>query len=270
MATATEATLLVSQSVKSLNLFDFLLPIGDDEAKADTSPEKLKIPPSSAGAQSRKRRNKKGGNRRIASEESKEATSSGSEHDNASTRLRMPLVWIDLEMTGLDPSRDRILEIACIITDGRLERLAEGPHLVINQSEELIAGMGEWCTEHHFASGLVEAVRGSRVTEGEAEQQVLEFVRQHCSSDAPPPNLAGNSVHMDYVFLKKYMPELAAYLSHILVDVSSVRSLCIRWFPKENRCAPAKKHHHRALEDIKESIGELAYLRKAIFRNEGQ
>ncbi|GLJ04749.1 hypothetical protein SUGI_0002550 [Cryptomeria japonica] len=180
------------------------------------------------------------------------------------TSLSMPLVWIDLEMTGLRIEEDRILEIACIITDGRLVKRVEGPDLIINQSDQCLARMGEWCQNQHSASGLVDAVRKSRVTEQEAEQQVLEFVKQHISTTPPP--LAGNSVYVDFMFLKKYMPNLAAFFSHILVDVSSIKALCFRWYPKDAKNAPVKKKTHRALDDIKESIAELEYLQKTIFK----
>lgn len=180
--------------------------------------------------------------------------------------LKWPLVWIDLEMTGLDVERDRILEIACIITDGKLQETLEGPDLIINQSEELLASMGEWCQSHHSANGLIEAVRKSKVTEKEAETKVMEFVRLHTGSETKQPLLAGNSVYVDFLFLQRYMPNLAALFPHVVVDVSSVKALCLRWFPKDAERAPAKKKTHRALEDIKESIAELKYMQKSIFK----
>lgn len=180
--------------------------------------------------------------------------------------LKWPLVWIDLEMTGLDLERDRILEIACIITDGKLQKLLEGPDLIINQSEELLASMGEWCQTHHTANGLVEGVRKSKVTEKDAEQEVLDFVRLHMGNGTKQPLLAGNSVYVDLMFLRKYMPNLAALFPHVVVDVSSIKALCLRWFPKDAERAPTKKKTHRALEDIKESIAELRYMQKTIFK----
>ena len=181
-------------------------------------------------------------------------------------RMRMPLVWIDLEMSGLEIETDRILEIACIITDGKLERTVEGPDIVISQPEEVLEGMGEWCREHHGASGLTEGVHASSVTEAQAEQEVLEFVRKHTRGNSGQPLLAGNSVYVDLKFMKKYMPTLAAEFSHVLVDVSSIRALCVRWYPREAEKQPPKKQQHRSLEDIKESIAELKYLRKTIFK----
>lgn len=181
-------------------------------------------------------------------------------------RLRMPLVWIDLEMSGLEIETDRILEIACVITDGKLEKMVEGPDIVISQPEEVLAGMGEWCTEHHAASGLTESVRASTVTEEQAEQEVLEFVKKYTRGSNGQPLLAGNSVYVDLKFLKKYMPTLAAEFSHVLVDVSSIRALCVRWYPCEAEQQPPKTQRHRSLEDIKESIQELKYLRRSIFK----
>lgn len=195
--------------------------------------------------------------------EGKESTKQ-SEEQSPCTSLKRPLVWIDLEMTGLKVEDDRILEIACIITDGQLDKTVEGPYLIINQSEECLARMNEWCQDHHSASGLVEEVRKSKVTEQEAEQQVMEFVKKYTSNAVP--SLAGNSVYVDYMFLKKYMPNLADLFSHILVDVSSIRALCCRWYPKDAENVPPKKQLHRAMDDIKESIAELKYLRKTIFK----
>ncbi|KAG6487357.1 oligoribonuclease-like [Zingiber officinale] len=177
---------------------------------------------------------------------------------------RMPLVWIDLEMTGLHIDVDRILEIACVITDGKLTKSVDGPDLVIKQPKECLDKMGEWCRDHHAASGLTERVLKSTVTETDAENQVIDFVKKHVGSQTP--QLAGNSIYMDFLFLKKYMPSLAAMFSHVLVDVSSIMALCIRWFPKEKKNAPEKTQRHRAMDDIKESINELKYYKQAIFK----
>ncbi|OIT40770.1 oligoribonuclease [Nicotiana attenuata] len=125
---------------------------------------------------------------------------------------------------------DRILEIACVVTDGNLTKSIEGPDLVINQPKECLDKMGEWCQEHHAASGLTERVLKSTVTEEEAEKQVIEFVKRNIGTYTPL--LAGNSVYVDFQFLKKYMPNLASLFSHVLVDVSSVKALCVRWFPR--------------------------------------
>ncbi|KAL2488415.1 Oligoribonuclease [Forsythia ovata] len=177
---------------------------------------------------------------------------------------KLPLVWIDLEMTGLNVEVDRILEIACIITDGNLTKLIEGPDLVIHQSKECLDKMGEWCQKHHGESGLTEKVLHSTISEQEAEKQVIEFVKRHVGTYTPL--LAGNSVYVDLQFLKKYMPDLAGLFPHILVDVSSVKALCLRWYPRDNRKAPQKENKHRAMDDIKESIAELKYYKEHIFK----
>ncbi|XP_077220039.1 oligoribonuclease-like isoform X2 [Tasmannia lanceolata] len=147
-----------------------------------------------------------------------------------SEEYKYPLVWIDLEMTGLEIEEDRILEIACIITDGNLTKLVEGPHLVIHQTKECLDNMGEWCRNHHAASGLTKRVLQSTTNEKDAEKQVIEFVKKHIGTHTP--QLAGNSIYVDFLFLKKYMPDLAGLFPHILVDVSSVKALCIRWYPR--------------------------------------
>lgn len=177
---------------------------------------------------------------------------------------RMPLVWIDLEMTGLNVEVDRILEIACIITDGNLTKSIEGPDLVIHQSKECLDRMGEWCQDHHAASGLTERVLHSTLTEREAEMQVMEFVKKNVGTYTP--HLAGNSVYVDLIFLKKYMPDLASLFSHVLVDVSSIKALCFRWYPKDQKKAPSKENKHRAMDDIRESILELKYYKQNIFK----
>ncbi|XVE79740.1 hypothetical protein DITRI_Ditri14bG0081100 [Diplodiscus trichospermus] len=152
-----------------------------------------------------------------------------------SENYKLPLVWIDLEMTGLDIEVDRILEIACIITDGSLTKSVEGPDLVIHQSKECLDRMGEWCQSHHAASGLTKKVLQSTISEREAEKQ-------------------------------KYMPDLASLFSHVVVDVSSVRALCIRWYPRDQKRAPPKEQKHRAMDDIRESISELKYFKDTIFK----
>lgn len=185
--------------------------------------------------------------------------------------LQQPLVWIDLEMTGLEVENCRILEIACIITDGKLDKMIQGPDLIINQPEECLQNMDQWCQEHHTASGLVEEVRKSKITEKEAENEVLKLVLKHCPQDIHCPgrvyaHLAGNSVYTDFFFLKKYMPRLAQVFPHVIVDVSSIKQLCLRWLPPVNKRAPPKKKSHRAFEDIRESITELKYFQKSFFR----
>ncbi|KAF7126671.1 hypothetical protein RHSIM_Rhsim11G0123600 [Rhododendron simsii] len=171
---------------------------------------------------------------------------------------KLPLVWIDLEMTGLNVEFDRILEIACIVTDGSLTKSVE----VAISSCRFFYPL---CIVHiDDGEGLTKKVLHSKISEQEAEKQVTKFVRTCVGTHTPV--LAGNSVYMDFLFLKKYMPNLAGLFSHVLVDVSSVRSLCIRWYPRENKKAPVKEKKHRALDDIRESIAELKYYKEHIFK----
>lgn len=173
------------------------------------------------------------------------------------------LVWIDLEMSGLDPNRERILEIATIVTDGQLTVLGEGPELVVHQPDALLAQMDDWNTRHHGDSGLTERVRASTVTEDEAASRTLAFLREHVPEGAAP--LAGSSVHQDRLFLARYMPALERFLHYRNVDVSTVKELVRRWSPKAFEARPRKKSSHRALDDIRESIDELRYYRSAVF-----
>jgi oligoribonuclease len=174
------------------------------------------------------------------------------------------LVWIDLEMTGLDPVNHSILEIATVVTDGSLELIAEGPDLVIHQPEEVLLAMNEWSRDHHAASGLTAKVRESAVSQEEAERQTLEFLAQHCVPGLAP--LAGNSVHMDRFFLKFHMPKLEAFVHYRNVDVTTVKELARRWNPKLLESAPRKKDCHRARDDIFESVAELRHYRDGFFQ----
>ncbi|AKF07608.1 oligoribonuclease [Sandaracinus amylolyticus] len=173
------------------------------------------------------------------------------------------LVWMDLEMSGLAIERERILEIAVIVTDGQLEILAEGPEIVVHQPDSLLDAMDDWNKQHHGASGLVDRVRASTISEAEAERQVLEFVAAHVPARAAP--LAGNSVHQDRLFLAKYMPQVEKYLHYRNVDVSTLKELVRRWHPQAYAGRPTKRGSHRALGDIRESIDELRYYRRAVF-----
>jgi oligoribonuclease len=164
--------------------------------------------------------------------------------------LTQPLVWIDCEMTGLEVDTCHLIEIAVVVTDGQLSRTAHGPDIVIHQSEEVLAGMNEWCVEQHGKSGLTERVRASTTSLAEAESAVLAFVALH--ADAGSATLAGNSVHCDLAFLKRHMPRLAAHLHYRIVDVSSVRELAKRWFPSASKRAPRKACLHTARSDILE------------------
>lgn len=175
---------------------------------------------------------------------------------------RFNMVWIDMEMTGLDPVKDRIIEIASIVTDGQLNILAEGPNLVIHQPERLIRGMDQWNQEHHSKSGLIADVRNSTVTVKAAEKMTLEFLKEYCKPKKAP--LCGNSVHHDRRFLARDMPAIDDYLHYRHVDVSTIKALVVRWYPKDKE--PPKGKSHRALSDIRESIEELRFYRERYFK----
>jgi oligoribonuclease len=166
---------------------------------------------------------------------------------------------MDLEMTGLDPDRDRILEIAVIVSDGSLARLIEGPELAVHQPDSVLDAMDEWNTRHHGESGLVQRVAASGLDEVAVEEQVLAFLREHVPEGEAP--LAGNSVHQDRAFLRRWMPRLHAWLHYRNVDVSTVKELARRWAPQVLADAPPKAGNHRALDDIRESIRELSHYR---------
>ena len=174
------------------------------------------------------------------------------------------LVWIDMEMTGLDPEKERIIEIATILTDGNLVEIATGPDLVIHADDAVLAAMDEWNRTHHGASGLTERVKASTITDGDAEAQTLAFVNQHCTGKDRPV-LAGNSIHQDRRFIRRYMPKLDARLHYRMVDVSTIKELSRRWFPQITAKQPPKKDTHRALDDIRESIEELRFYRANVF-----
>ena len=169
------------------------------------------------------------------------------------------LIWIDLEMTGLDPEKQRIIEIATIVTDGELKTLAVGPVIAIKQSDELLDAMDEWCTKTHTANGLIERVKASTVTEREAELQTLEFLKEWVDPGQSP--ICGNSIGQDRRFLVKYMPELEAFFHYRNLDVSVLKELAMRWNPKVLK-GFEKKATHLALDDIRESIAELKHFRK--------
>ncbi|MGY6772730.1 oligoribonuclease [Gallibacterium genomosp. 1] len=169
------------------------------------------------------------------------------------------LIWIDLEMTGLDPNKDRIIEIATIITDKNLNILAEGPVLAIKQDDKVLAGMNEWCQKTHNANGLIERVRQSKLTERAAELQTIDFLKKWVPKGASP--ICGNSVAQDKRFIFNYMPDLADYFHYRYLDVSTLKELAARWKP-EILSGFKKKNSHLALDDIRESIAELAYYRQ--------
>lgn len=170
-------------------------------------------------------------------------------------------IWCDLEMTGLDTSKNHIIEIATIITDDQLNVIAEGPQLVIHQSEERLKDLDPWIIKHHGASGLLESVRNSQVSELEAMQATLAFIKAHVKENQAP--LCGNSIGTDRAFLSAHMPEIETYCHYRNIDVSSIKLLYEAWYPERERFS--KSNQHRALDDIKESIAELSYYRREMF-----
>ena len=172
------------------------------------------------------------------------------------------LIWIDMEMTGLNPEKERIIEIATIVTDSDLNIIAEGPVMVVHQSDELLQAMDNWNTRQHNSSGLVTRVKASQVTEVEAEMATLEFLRRYVPEGKSP--MCGNSVYQDRRFLYRYMPKLEKYFHYRLLDVSTLKELALRWAPKIY-AGVQKESKHLALDDIRESIEELRYYRDQLF-----
>ncbi|PJE78944.1 Oligoribonuclease [invertebrate metagenome] len=169
------------------------------------------------------------------------------------------LIWVDLEMTGLNPDQDRIIEIATIVTDKDLNELATGPVLAIYQTDDVLAGMNEWCVKTHGANGLTERVRQSTISERAAEQQTLTFLKQYVNPGQSP--MCGNSIGQDRRFLYRYMPDLQKMFHYRNIDVSTLKELAKRWKP-ELLEKHEKKAAHLALDDIRESIEELRYYRE--------
>ena len=174
------------------------------------------------------------------------------------------LVWMDLEMTGLDSDRDVIIEMATLITDKDLNVIAEGPEIVIQRSQDLFQTMDAWNQEHHSKSGLWEKVVKSTITQDQAETMTLNFLKQHTGQRESP--LCGNSIWQDRRFIAKHMRQLDAFLHYRLVDVSTVKILGKIWNPTAVSTYSEKKSSHRALDDIKESIEELKFYRGSLFK----
>ncbi|QPG05389.1 oligoribonuclease [Salinimonas marina] len=172
------------------------------------------------------------------------------------------LVWIDMEMTGLDPETCKVLEIATIVTDAQLNILAEGPVIAVHQPDSLLDSMDEWCTRVHGESGLTARCRESRVSEAEAAQQTIDFLSQYVDQGKSP--LCGNTIGQDRRFMVKYMPQLEAYFHYRSIDVSTIKELARRWKP-EILDGFTKKGVHLALDDIRESIEEMKYYREHVF-----
>ena len=175
------------------------------------------------------------------------------------------LVWLDLEMTGLDPERHVIVEVATLVTDDELTIVATGPDLVIQASPEAMAAMDDFVREMHTKSGLLPQIEQSTITLEDAAAQTLEFVKSHVP-DARTVPLCGNSIGTDRRFLAKYMPELEEHLHYRSVDVSTIKELARRWYPGVLRGRPDKEGKHRALDDIVESVEELRYYRETVFK----
>ncbi len=174
------------------------------------------------------------------------------------------LVWIDLEMTGLDATRDVIVEIATIVTDDQLNIVAEGPDLVIHQDEAALANMDPVVVDMHTRSGLLESIRSSTISLEDAGAATLAFIKEHVPVAASVP-LCGNSIGMDRRFLTAYLPEIENWLHYRSIDVSSVKELVRRWYPQVKNDLPHKIGAHRALDDIRASITELQFYRERIF-----
>ena len=168
------------------------------------------------------------------------------------------LVWMDLEMTGLEPEHDLIIEIATIITNENLDVIEEGPSLIIKRDAALFAGMDDWNRRQHTASGLWQKVVDSTISEREAEAQTLAFIKKHVGPKQSP--LCGNSIWQDRRFIARYMKDIDAYLHYRLIDVSTLKELTSRWYPGKPR-PPEKPDAHRALDDIRESVHELRFYR---------
>lgn len=177
--------------------------------------------------------------------------------------VKQPMVWVDLEMTGLDVENCTILAIACFITSGDLRRVFMGPDLHIHHSDDVLASMNEWSERTHGESGLTEKCRDSTVSMDDAEEQVLSFVKRHCRAGKAP--LAGNSIHIDKVFLERYMPRLHAYLHFRIIDVSTLNELSKRWTPGKLQFLPRKTNQHTAMADLLESLEELRVYQSHMF-----
>ena len=173
-------------------------------------------------------------------------------------KSRDNLVWIDLEMTGLDPETEKIIEVATLVTDADLNLIAEGPNLIISQSKELLDSMDEWNQNQHGSSGLIQEVINSDITEQIAEIETLDFISKYVEEKVSP--MCGNTVSHDRRFLSKYMPRLEAYFNYRHIDVSSFKEVAVRWMNEAQ--VYEKKGSHRALGDIKESVEELRFYKK--------
>ena len=183
--------------------------------------------------------------------------------ETQSQQSKENLIWIDLEMTGLDPENDRIIEIATIVTDKELHVLAEGPIMAVHVSNEMLDNMDEWCTTQHGKSGLTQRVKDSHITDVEAERETIRFLEKYVPKGVSP--MCGNSICQDRRFLAKWMPELEDYFHYRNLDVSTLKELAARWAP-EIYTGFKKESSHLAMDDIRDSIAELVYYRKQILK----
>ncbi|KAL8152250.1 hypothetical protein V2J09_010010 [Rumex salicifolius] len=227
----------------------------------DVADDELPPPPSTArkgengGSSSSARKNKRRGSIEVVKENG----------NHESVQLKLPFVWIDIQIAGMNVESDLIFEIACVISDGNLNKSVEGPNLVVCQPQECLDKMDELWQDHIGVSGLRKEVLQSTITAKEAEKKVISFVKRH-TEGSHKPLLAGDLVYVDFFFLKKYMPNLASLFSHVVMDVSSIRSTCYRWNRKAFDEAPAREQKCRAMDDIRQSIEELKYYKETIFK----
>ena len=188
------------------------------------------------------------------------AISSAMERDSKNEKH---IVWLDMEMTGLEVERCHILELACLITDEQLRPASDYLNIIIHQSDEILENMSDWCKVQHKKTGLIEDCRSSKITLEEAQQKTLQYLENHVPKGMCP--LAGNSVYMDRIFLRKYMPLIDDYLHYRIIDVSTIKELARRWQPSIDKAVPKKRYCHRAAFDIKDSLDELYYYREHLF-----
>ncbi|EDV94988.1 GH11306 [Drosophila grimshawi] len=177
---------------------------------------------------------------------------------------KLDIVWMDLEMTGLDINTDQILELSCIITDKHLNIKSEGPSFAIRHPQHVYDNMNEWCMKHHYESGLVDRCKESNVTPELVENIVLSYLKENIPQGQCP--LAGNSIYMDRLFINKFYPAVDKYLLYRIIDVSTTKELATRWYPDVSKATPRKMLAHRSLSDIKESIAELKYYKEHLFK----
>lgn len=173
------------------------------------------------------------------------------------------LIWIDLEMTGLNPEHDRIIEIATAVTDSQLNVIAEGPVIAIQQPQRLLDEMDDWNTEHHTSSGLVARVQKSDIDEATAERETLQFLEKHATAGKSP--MCGNSIWQDRRYLSRYMPTLEKFFHYRMLDVSTLKELALRWYPEVYN-GVKKENKHLAMDDVRDSIAELKYYRQHLFK----